>query len=81
MEQKPRRTPEYKPCVLYPTPQSTSRQLWHTEYYEEIYALYQIYRAKLEELYPDNQVNWDDIKLYNDFSRLLYQTSSKYILK
>lgn len=35
----------------------------------------------MTEYFPDNNIDWEDIKLYNDFSRLLYECSSKYIVE
>lgn len=33
------------------------------------------------EQFPSNNIDWDNINLYNDFSRLLYESSSKHIME
>lgn len=75
-----RRT-EYFTTSIFPTPRYSSRRLWHKAYHQEIFQLYQIYRQKMMEQFPSNNIDWDNINLYNDFSRLLYESSSKHIME
>lgn len=72
---------EYIGVVVPPTPAYTTHRLWHTAYHKEIFDLYQIYKDRITEYYPKKDIDWCDIKLYNDFSRMLYECSSKYIVE
>jgi len=75
------RQPEY---ITFFTPKPsayTKHRLWHNAYHNEIFDLYQIYMRKMNLKFPKNDINWKDIRIYNDFSRFLYRCSSKYIVE
>lgn len=57
-----------------------SRFDWHHAYVPELIALYGTFISTIETRYPSNRVTWDS-KTFNDFSRLMYMSSSRYISK
>lgn len=77
----PPRRPEYNNHVIFPTPAHTSYRLWLLAYHKELFDIYQNYRDRMNEYYPENTINWDSVKLYNEFTVFIYQHSSKYIIE
>lgn len=56
-----------------------TRKDWHDAYSSQIEDLYNIMIKTVRENYPNNRINWDDNRKINNFSKLLYNSSSKYI--
>jgi hypothetical protein len=70
--------PEYFPSFVSP-PHSNTRQTWHNHYHEEIFDMFELFKKNMKRMHPKNKIHWDDINLYNDFSKLLFETSSGYV--
>lgn len=62
-----------------PTPENTSRYSWHTSYQRQLEDMYRITQNVVNMRYPTNKIKWDDNSKFNNFSRLMYHCSSKYI--
>ena len=64
---------------VHPTPSITNRHSWHISYCRELIHLYEIVKRIVTEKYPTIKENWESNSLFNSFSRLIYNCSSKHI--
>lgn len=74
----PHRTPYHIP----------SREKWHRHYHNDLVSLYNIVANIMTDRYESKsksenktkvKIRWESNKIFNDFSILIYETSSKYI--
>lgn len=63
----------------YPTPKGMTRYTWHTYYEKVLIDLYTIFVRNMEIYYPKLNIDWSDNDVFNDFSRLIYNVSSKHL--
>jgi len=73
------RLSNYKP---YKTPSNANRQEWHYAYGTQLVNIYDIICNNIKDRYPKNKIKWksNEEKIFHNVSRLIYSTSSKYIL-
>lgn len=73
-----------RPCVKHNyiphlTPSNSDRGEWHDAYISELVTMYHIVADTMEKRYPRKKFCWNDNTKFNNFSRLIYHCSSKYI--
>lgn len=61
-------------------PTNVSRREWHNVYVPELIQIYSAFISVIDERYPKHKIKWDN-KTFNDFSRMIFQSSSGYISK
>ena len=73
------------PVVSYDLPRQhfikPSREEWNEIYEQHLNQMYKIIKGIVEKNIPDKNIKWDNNKLKNNFSRLIYHCSSKTIDK
>lgn len=75
---------DQRPCVKHNyiphlTPSNNDRGKWHYAYIRELVTMYNIVADTMEKRYPHKKFRWNDNTKFNNFSRLIYHCSSKYI--
>lgn len=71
----------FKNYIPHKTPFNTNYNKWFNEYEKEILSLYGILQQIINERYPYEKVDWESEEIFNSFSIMLYNKSSKYIPK
>ena len=64
---------------LYKTPANISRLSWHNHYLEDLIFLYKKMQILMKKRHPYEHIKWNN-KIFNNFSRFIYKSSSKYLL-
>jgi hypothetical protein len=77
---------DQRPCsrrnyIPHRTPSNANRHEWHNAYYFQLIEMYKIIENILNQHYPKVKINWSSNKIFNNFSRLIFNCSSKYISK
>ena len=64
---------------LYKSSYYITREKWHRSYNKQLRTLYRNFELIVNRYYPENKTQWINNDLFNRFSLLLYDNSSKYI--
>lgn len=65
--------------IQRPRPINTDRRLWHNHYNHQIIDMFFSFKGIVKKSYPNSHIDWKSNELFNDFSSLLFQRSSKFI--
>jgi hypothetical protein len=65
--------------IPHNAPAKTNRCEWHNAYKNQIMDMYYILTSVINEIFPRNNINWNNIAIAHNLSRLIYHCSSKYI--
>ena len=71
----------FKNYIPHKTPFKPNYNKWFNEYEKEILSLYGILQQIINERYPYEKIDWESEEIFNSFSIMLYNKSSKYIPK
>ena len=61
------------------TPFMSNRKYWHVYYKQELIDMYILMKDIMDDRYIKNGISWTSNKTFNDFSQLIFQSSSQYI--
>ncbi len=65
--------------IPYPTPSNANRYEWHNAYTYHLSEMYNEIRRIINFYYPKNKIDWNNVVTFNMFSKLIFDSSSKYI--
>jgi hypothetical protein len=65
--------------ISYAISKIPSFSKWHSCYSGDIINMYNEYARIINKNYPRNKIDWDNDDIYDNFARMLYNSSSKYI--
>jgi hypothetical protein len=70
-------------CVIanyipHAKPRFSNLQRWYETYEKEITDIYDIFTENVNQLYPENEIEWNSEETFNSFVNFIFDCSSKY---
>jgi hypothetical protein len=66
--------------IPHETPKNITYKKWSTYYKRQIIDMFIILVDTVDSKYQRNNIDWDSEKIFKEFSYMLYESSSKYIM-